>query len=217
MRNSAILTWIVTLLTPLLLTGLALRLLLTPIFLRVEYNLPYFPADEYGFTRQERIYWATLASNYLINDRDISFLADLKFNDGSPLFNERELKHMEDVKKVTQGALKVWYVSLAGAILLGGWAWLNQRWPAYRLGLKRGGWVTVGLVGIIGLFAAVAFWQFFTFFHQLFFTGDSWLFDYSDTLIRLFPLRFWQDVFLWTGLLMIGGGVGLGWGLNECG
>lgn len=215
MRNSAILPWMVTLLTPLVLLGLALRLLLTPIFLHLEYNLPYFPADEYGFTQEERIYWATLASNYLINDQSISFLANLKFKDGSPLFNERELKHMEDVKKVTQGALKVWYASLAGLILLGGWAGFNQRWPAYRLGLKRGGWLTVGLVGIIGLFGAVAFWPFFTFFHRLFFVGDSWLFDYSDTLIRLFPLRFWQDVFLWAGLLMVGGGLGLGWGLKQ--
>jgi hypothetical protein len=36
------------------------------------------------------------------------------------------------------------------------------------------------------------------------------MFLYSDTLIRLFPLRFWQDVFLFAGIITIGGGLALG-------
>ena len=48
---------------------------------------------------------------------------------------------------------------------------------------------------------------------QIFFKGDSWLFYYSDTLIRLFPIRFWQDAFLWAAILALGGGVGLAFGL----
>ena len=61
----------------------------------------------------------------------------------------------------------------------------------------------IGLLGVIGLFAIISFWNFFTFFHSLFFKGDSWLFLYSDTLIRLFPMRFWQDVFLLVGLITL--------------
>jgi uncharacterized membrane protein len=33
----------------------------------------------------------------------------------------------------------------------------------------------------------------------LFFSGDTWLFAYSDTLIRLFPIRFWEDCFIYIG------------------
>jgi hypothetical protein len=41
------------------------------------------------------------------------------------------------------------------------------------------------------------------------------LFNYSDTLIRLFPIQFWQDVFLGFGLLtLLGGGI-LGWGITA--
>lgn len=36
--------------------------------------------------------------NYLTNDEGIEFLGDLKFPDGSPVYNERELHHMVDVK-----------------------------------------------------------------------------------------------------------------------
>ncbi len=77
--------------------------------------MPYFPPDQYGFTKADRLKWAPYALNYLTNSADISYLGDLKFEDGTPLYNERELSHMNDVKRVTQGALKVWYLSLAAA------------------------------------------------------------------------------------------------------
>src|SRR5262245_6047306 len=112
------LSWLVALLVPLVLIGLGLRVLLTPLFLQVEYNMPYFPHDIYGFTKADRLHWAPYALNFLTNSADISYLANLKFDDGKPLYNERELSHMSDVKRVTQGALKIWYISLAALALL---------------------------------------------------------------------------------------------------
>ncbi|NWG07311.1 MAG: TIGR01906 family membrane protein [Chloroflexi bacterium] len=205
---------LVAILVPLTLIGLGLRVLLTPLFLQVEYNMPYFPSDEYGFTKEDRLKWAPYALNYLLNDADISYLGDLKFDDGTPLYNERELSHMDDVKRVTKGALNVWYVSLILVAALGAWAWFGGWWQDYRLGLTRGGWLMVGLAVVIGLIVAVGilinpnvFWNFFAGFHSLFFEGDSWLFLYSDMLIRLFPLRFWQDAFLFAAFIALGGGI----------
>ena len=217
----SILSLPVTLLVPIALIGLGLRILLTPVFLQVEYNMPYFPPDEYGFTKADRLKWAPYALNYLTNRADISYLADLKFEDGKPLYNERELSHMNDVKRVTQGALKVWYLSLATLALLGVWAWAAGWGPAYRLGLMRGGWLMVILAITIGVIAVVGisvnpdiFFSFFAGFHSLFFEGDSWLFLFSDTLIRLFPIRFWQDAFLFAALIALGGGTALGLGMR---
>src|SRR5215210_6142416 len=118
MRYPVILSWLVTLIVPIVLIGLGLRLLLSPLFLQIEYSMPYFPPDEFGFTKLDRLKWAPFALDYLVNSADISYLGDLKFDDGSPLYNERELCHMDDVKRVTQGALKVWYLSLAALALL---------------------------------------------------------------------------------------------------
>jgi integral membrane protein (TIGR01906 family) len=217
----SILSFPVTLLVPIALIGLGLRILLTPVFLQVEYNMPYFPPDEYGFTKADRLKWAPYALNYLTNRADISYLADLKFEDGKPLYNERELSHMNDVKRVTQGALKVWYLSLVTLALLGVWAWAAGWGPAYRLGLMRGGWLMVILAITIGVIAVVGisvnpdiFFSFFAGFHSLFFEGDSWLFLFSDTLIRLFPIRFWQDAFLFAALIALGGGTALGLGMR---
>ena len=194
---SSLLSWLTTLLTPIVLLGLGLRILLTPLFYNVEYRMPYFPPDPYGFTTQDRLHWAAYAVNYLVNSADISYLGDLTFPDGKPLYNERELSHMHDVKGVTQGALKTWYVAVVLLIGLGIWARYGKWWQAYLQGLRRGGWLMIGLTVVIGLFASIGFWQFFTLFHELFFQGNSWLFEYSDTLIRLFPLQFWEDAFLW--------------------
>lgn len=217
-----ILPWLVTILIPLALIGLAIRVLLSPIFYKIEYNMPYFPPDDYGFTKEDRLKWAPYAVNYLLNNADISYLGDLKFDAGTPLYNERELSHMQDVKRLTQIALKIWYVTLAVLIALGVWAWFGSWWNSYRLGLMRGGWLMVALAAVIGLIVVVGiginpnvFDEFFTAFHHLFFEGDSWLFLFSDTLIRLFPIRFWEDAFLWAAIIALGGGIALGLGFRP--
>ena len=106
---SRILAWFITIFVPFALTFLGLRLLLTPAFPQVEYRTPGFPADEYGFTLQDRLHWSTISIDYLVNNADISFLGNLTFPDGSPLFNERELSHMHDVKQVVKPVLWIGY------------------------------------------------------------------------------------------------------------
>ena len=220
--KQSIISWLVAILIPIALIGLGIRTLLTPVFLQIEYNMPYFPPDEYGFTKEDRLQWAPYALEYLVNSADISYLGDLKFEDGSPLYGERELNHMEDVKRVTKGALNVWYISLALLIMLGIWSRRGDWVQVYRSGLMRGGWLMVGLAGAIGVIAVIGitidpniFFSFFAGFHGLFFEGDSWLFLYSDTLIRLFPIRFWQDAFLYAAVIALGGGFALGLGLRT--
>ena len=217
-----ILSYFVSLLVPLALIGTALRILLTPIYFNVEYRMPYFPADEYGLTQQDRLQWAPFAVEYLINSAGISYLGDLKFADGTPLFIQRELSHMADVKNVVQGALRAWLVSLALLAVLALFAGRNQWLPEYINGLRRGGLWMIGLAVILGLIVGVGitinpdvFESFFVFFHSIFFKGNSWLFYYSDTLIRLFPIRFWEDACLWLAVLSLGGGAFLAFGLKQ--
>ena len=80
----------------------------------------------------------------------------------------------------------------------------------YRRGLALGGWLTVGLIVAILMGVALSFNSLFTEFHRIFFTGDTWIFLYSDTLIRLFPIRFWQDGFILMGCFSLVSGVALG-------
>ena len=206
-----VLGWLVSLLVPVALALLVVRLLLNPWFLTFEYNTPAFPADPYGFTKEERLYWSGIALDYLVNSEGIDFLGDLRFDNGEAVYNERELKHMVDVKVVLGGALRVGYASLAGLALLGIWARLGGWWVVYRHAMSRGGWLTVALVGTILLLVLLSFGVFFVAFHRVFFEGDSWLFLWSDTLIRLFPERFWRDIFLLVGGLSTLFGLGVGY------
>ncbi len=220
--KSSFFSYLVSLLTPIALIGAALRILLSPIYFNVEYRMPYFPVDEYGMTQEERLQWAPYAVEYLVNSADISYLGDLQFENGAPLYNERELSHMADVKNVVIGALRVWYLSLGILILLAILAQRSGWMPDYLNGLRRGGMWMIGLAVALGLIAGIGittnpdvFWEFFALFHAIFFEGDSWLFYYSDTLIRLFPIRFWQDAFLWAAILALGGGAGLAFGIRR--
>lgn len=187
---------------PLVLVLLNARVLMNPWYLRWEYSRPTFPSDPYGFTQAERLAHGEHALGYLFNDAGIEYLGDETFPDSSPLYNERELSHMLDVKIVTQQLQVFGYglvllflvcvVLLAASPLRRGVLWSS---------LLSGSVLTVALI-VLGLVAvATSFDWLFTQFHAMFFEGDSWIFLTSDTLIRLFPIRFWTDAFA----LMFGG------------
>lgn len=191
------------------------RLLLIPAFPALEYRMPGFPEDTYGFTYEERVKWATYGIEYLLNDAGPKYLGDLRFDDGAPVFTEREVSHMLDVKIVVGHTLTMFRLSLVLLVALGLFAWRRGWVDSFRLGISRGGWILLVLLLTLGALAAVSFWQFFSAFHAIFFEGDSWLFAFSDTLIRLYPIRFWQDVILYIlGGSALAGGL-LGWFLGK--
>jgi integral membrane protein (TIGR01906 family) len=209
------LSWLVAVLVPVALVLAAVRAMMTPAFLHFEYNLPGFPEDPFGFTKEDRLYWAQFAVDYLVNSAGIEYLADLRFENGAPFYNERELSHMLDVKNTTRIALSVWYLSLAALVVLGVWAWRAGWLAEYRRGLSRGGFLTVILLGAVVLFVLLSFRVIFVAFHQVFFQAGTWMFEFSDSLIRMFPEQFWRDIFLYVGGLSLVAGLALGIGLRQ--
>jgi integral membrane protein (TIGR01906 family) len=194
---------LVTISVPFFLIMTAIHLLMLPWYPQVEYRMPYFPADEYGFSMGERLKWAGLSIDYLNNQADISFLADLRLQDGNPLYNERELSHMYDVKVLVQKMYLAWdfmVVLYAGVFIFAGLrGGMRLLWGA----LATGGKATITSILCILALVAVSFDWLFTMFHRLFFTGSTWIFLYSDSLIRLFPLPFWRDGFIVMGIFTI--------------
>ena len=187
----------------LILTGL--RVFFTPPFAILEYNIPGFPEDPYGFTREDRIHYANLSLKYLNNDAGIDFLGDLQFADGSAVFNERELSHMVDVKIFFKAAMQGWLGLVIALVVIGLISWRVKLTGKFWRAVSNGGWLTLGLIGLILATVFLNFYALFSAFHQIFFEGDTWLFYYSDTLIRLFPIRLWQDLFIAIGGLTVAG------------
>ena len=205
--NIKIFSVLITIIIPLLLIMTSIRILLNPFFLDYEYNQPTFPADEYGFTKADRLHWGKLSLQYLTNSAGIEFLEELKFEDGQPIYNERELSHMLDVKNLIQLMIKV-MVPLA-ALLLISWllawrmGWQQQFWRT----VSHGGWATLGLIALILAGVVLNFDALFDGFHRIFFTGSTWLFYTNDTLIRLFPEKLWSDAFIFMGIFTLAGAV----------
>jgi integral membrane protein (TIGR01906 family) len=117
---------------------------------------------------------------------------------------------MYDVKTVIRSAMNVLLVSIVFEIGWGYWSSRSGKATDFRKAIARGGWLSVGLVITILVYLAMNFNSLFTNFHRIFFEGDTWLFRYSDTLIRLFPIQFWRDAFIWIAVLtlLVGGSIG---------
>ncbi len=198
-------TWLLALALPLVLLSLNLRLVTGDWFVRWEYSRAGFPRDPFGLSTSERIRLATVCQDFLASNADISLLANLELADGEPAFNARELQHMADVQGVYQGVTVAGLV--AGLMWVGaGAAWVGMGTARQRLpaALLHGSLLTLGLLAVVGGFMVVGWGTFFTTFHRVFFEGDTWIFPNSDTLIRLFPIRFWIDIAATlVGLLVI--------------
>jgi len=206
--------WLLQVLIPVMLVLTSVRLMLTRGFIRLEYSLPGFPEDRYGFTRADRLEQAPIALDYLLNDAGIGFLGDLRFEDGTPVYNERELGHMVDVKMVVRGALRIWWIGGLLAIGLGLLIWRAAGVPELGAALEGGGKLTLWLMLAILLGLVLAFSVLFVGFHRVFFESGTWTFLFSDTLIRLFPERFWQVAFA-TVTLGSGAMAGALWALAR--
>lgn len=199
-----------TIALPIILTLISVRAVMTPAFIKFEYNRPGFPEDVYGFTREDRLHYAPFALDYLLSGAGIDYLGNLAFDDGYPLFNERELRHMVDVKTVVRIAFGGLIIFTLGFAAAGYTLWRDRNTRVeFWQGVFNGAILTISLIVFIVVFALTAWDAFFTSFHTLFFEQDSWRFAYSDTLIRLFPEQFWFDAALTIGTLTTAGAVGI--------
>lgn len=184
---------------PLLVALTAVRLALSPIFVTFEYQRPGFPPDSFGFSTAERLYWSQYSIDYLLGKVSHEALSDQTLQGGSPLFNARELAHMQDVRDLTRVALIAWQVSIGLFTLVFLLSLLKKDLQNFVRSIRRGVLFTITLIGLILLLVLVNFDLLFTKFHEIFFEGDTWLFYPSDNLIRLFPLPFWRDLFIFIG------------------
>ena len=214
-----VLRWIIALALPVVLVFVGLRVVTGQWFVRWEYGKPSFPADDYGLSADERTGLAGTCVAFLARSADLSLLEELSLPGGEPAFNERELQHMEDVQVVFDGITMAGIVAVV--VVVAGLAGLSSiRGARHHLpgALVAGSVITIGLLIVLGVYMVLNWNQFFTNFHRVFFEGDTWLFRYTDTLIRLFPMRFWTDVAAVLVGVVVAGSVlvgAVGWRLGQ--
>lgn len=206
-RISKLQKLLISLLVPVIVVLGAVQILATDQYLGFEYGKASFPVDPYGFERAQRLAFASTTLRWVREGQPIQALADQRLDD-QPLYNQRELKHMQDVQDVFLTARRIWYLALGLLFLIGVFTQRSaDRLMELAQGFKIGGLLVFGLVVVVGLLAVIGWQVWFVAFHQIFFTPGSWTFNTSDTLIRLFPERFWFDAALTISGLSLAGGL----------
>lgn len=173
----------------------AFRVLANDWFVRHELGRGSFPEDRYGLSGPERLDLALTGLRSIRPESDgVVLLERATLPDGSPAFDRRELRHMADVRSRLGTAFMA---QLAAFALLAVVALALFRSPRWRTVVPRG-----LLIGSLATLAAAAlavpvillgFDGFFLRFHEVFFSGNTWRFSKTDTLLRIYPEVFWQD------------------------
>ena len=205
-RTTKILKSFFTLLTPILLITATVRLLTTDQYLAFEYSKPGFPKDELGFADRQRFILASTNIHYVLAHLPNDELSKQSLN-GIPVYSPREVSHMADVREVFRWILLVGHVAFLLLVLIALFLWRKGERQALGSGIQTGGLLTSAIIFFIGLSAIFAWQAWFNTFHLLFFKSGSWLFSYSDTLIRLFPVEFWFDATMTISILSLLGGI----------
>lgn len=202
-----IVRWLVVLAMPVLIILLSARIMVNTWYPRFEYAKASFPPDLFGFTQAQRLEFGTVSINFLNAPEPpevaVKMLEELRLpGTTQPLFTIYENSHMVDVKRLTDQLWRVLW--LAAGVVIGGLAILlvprRTRAEGYAA-IFGGGLLTTGLLTALILLVLLSWNWFFVAFHGVFFDAGTWTFNWSDSLIRLFPDKFWFD----AGVLLVGG------------
>lgn len=203
--SKKLLSLLIALALPFLLVVLVIRLVANPWFIHFEYNRPGFPADVYGFTLDQRTPLALDGLYSVLPEGEgLSRLEQARLPDGSPAFNDREIRHMRDVRELMAAVFPAMFAGWAVIVILGVALRRARDWGrVVPRGLRWGATITLALLAALIGYILVNFDSFFLTFHRLFFEGDTFMFLYTDTLIRLYPEQLWLDASILIGALTV--------------
>ncbi len=133
-------------------------------------------------------------------ESDLQIETTIDGKENVPFFNEKEIRHMKDVKDLFNGGRTLRRICLLAAsisLLL----FLYQKQITLFLSSLRVG-ILLGLLcggGFLGLMTT-NFSKYFINFHLLFFDNDDWILNYrTDRLINIVPESFFSDTAFWIG------------------
>ena len=196
----------VTLAVPAVLAVNGIRLLTNDRYVEAVYDYGGVPDDRYGLAAadRERLALVGLRSIEPSTADGIGLLQEARLPNGEPAFNARELAHMADVRTAVSRAYRFQIIAVIAigilALLLG---LLSTTRAVVPVALVRGALLTVVVAVVVGIVAATSYGSFETPFHSLFFEGETWRFEETDTLRRLYPDRFWLDTAVVIGVLAV--------------
>ena len=191
-------TTLIGLATALAIVAVTLPLFLNPIWVAFEQGRAEATAWT-GFTEPE----LRAATDAILSDLILGPpVFDVAVN-GTPVLNERERGHMQDVRGVFVGFFAVAVVLAAAGVAIHARRRGVDRGRSWRA-VQGGALALIALLVVGGVVSFVAFDVLFETFHRVFFAGGSYTFDpATERLVQLFPFRFWQETAIVVGAVCI--------------
>ena len=181
---------LVVLLSPVIFIGIPTRIAFNEWFIEWEYSKKDFPEDRYGLEDSYRKELAKLGLRAVLSDEGMEEFKKAKLPNGRLAFNSREVKHMEDVKNFLSFFFPLLYSSLIVVAL----SLLYLRRPeSIGKALLVASLFSLSLFTAIAVFSLTNYELAFELFHNYVFDPYSWRFRYSDTLLRIYPMKLWFD------------------------
>ena len=159
-----------------------------------KYNIAAYT----GIERPDLLSAARQIRDYFSNDEEFLIIPlTVRGVRVASLYNQREIIHMRDVKGLVRGVYLVQMLSalyLLGFVALGIYVWRRAFWPMLARYVSWSGFLTLGIIAIVGVGSLAGFDRLFRAFHLISFSNDFWLLDPSrDYLIAMFPQGFFFD------------------------
>jgi len=174
--------------------GLSARIAFSEKFIEWEYSKKDFPRDRWGMEKEERLKLAKLGLKAVMSDEGMEEFKNAKLKNGRKAFTQRETKHMGDVKRFLSFFFPSVYILalfwISGVILL----------KSFEVLIWSGVFNTFFLA-FLGILTFINYNKAFEVFHNILFDPYSWRFRYSDTLIRIYPMKFWYDGTVFVAVL----------------
>ena len=171
----------------------------------------YYTAQRSGIADADLIAIGTELRRYFNSGTEPLDVRAPIFGVEQEVFNQREIAHMYDVKRLVRGT---YWVAIASGLWIAGTVALGiircrRRWPVQTARIALwGGAVTLGAVVGVGMAAIASFDALFLLFHRLSFANDLWILDpRTDYLLILFPAGFWFDATMRVALTSVLGAV----------
>jgi len=189
-----------------------------PSFYQEEYQKNQ-TAAEIGMSQEDLDTATNVLLDYLRDRRQDIVVTAVVNGSTQEVYNDRETRHMVDVKVLYQRAIMLRNAALAAGALMLALVILRHRkdWRYYlRFGYRTGMSVLLVLIAAIAVYASADFYSFWYKFHELLFTNDLWLLDPNTSImINMVPGSFFSDlvmrIILWFTIISVGFGIALFW------
>ena len=182
-----------------ILAGAAITLVFIILFTSLQiisFNRSFYREkfDQYGvYTEFEGN--KTLVDNEF--DYVLSYLEGSEKEIKSTFYNEKEKRHLKDVKQLFQTASVLLWLSIGLLVMLGFYLLRTKQMSVLLRGLILGSASLLGLNLLLLVSVILQFNASFVVFHQLLFSNNLWILNpVTDNLINLLPPQIFYDLAL---------------------